>query len=44
MVYYENLNNSPPDDGFEIPVVEGNVNGSLYKALADKYAISSASI
>ena len=29
MVFYKNLYNFPPDKGFETPVVEGKVNGSL---------------
>ena len=43
MVSYKYLNNFPPDIGFNTPVVEGKVNGSLYIDLADKYATSSAS-
>ena len=35
MVFYKHLYKSPPDDGFETPVVDGKVNGRLYIDLAD---------
>jgi hypothetical protein len=36
MVFYRYLYNFPPEDGFDTPVVEGNVMASLYIDLADK--------
>ena len=36
MDFYKLLYNFTPDRGFDTPVVEGKVNGSLYIDLADK--------
>ena len=44
MVFFRGFNSNPPNIALSTPVVFGNVIGNLFKYLADKYAINSASM